>query len=237
MNPKPSIGKVFMYVLTGLLIILLALGYLDTNCNGNGKNGTPVDSVYYWQNYANELTASLRGSRQDFATMEKHYLDSIAKVYATKTKYIKQVVVIESKGETVLAPVDSTLRKEFEPITKPDCPPQINSLSQKFTNPYYMADVRIGAGSYLKLQSFDTLTILTKRVKSGGFFSRRSHLQIDASTANPFIVLAGIKSYIVREPKPAKIGVGLQVGYGFSNGIIPKVYAGIGISYNLFYIR
>jgi hypothetical protein len=207
--------------------LLLILVYLRCDNGGDNNNGTATDSLSYWKNKAGQLTASLSGSQADFAMMESYYLDSIAKVYRTKTRYIKSIVVVETRGETILLPSDSIYR-EYAPSVN-NCPPQVKTMSQKFTNSYYKADVRIGEGSKMTLQSFDTLTLVWKRVRTGSVFSRRNSLQLDAANANPYVVVTGLKSFVVEEKKQKKFGIGLQAGYDIRG----RSYIGVGVSYNL----
>jgi len=213
----------------GLLIIVIIAVILSIRyCgNGSGGGGTSPDSLIYWKNKAKDLTASLKGSELDFATVERELLDSIAKVYKSKTKYIKEVVVVTTEGETILQPAD-TIYRDYAPVAN-SCPPQIKTMSQQFKNPYYKADVRIGQGSKMALQSFDTLTLVWKRVKSGGILSRRNYLQADVSLANPHSKVTGIGAYRQEERNQKKVGIGVQTGMDIKG----RAYIGIGISYNL----
>jgi hypothetical protein len=145
--------------------------------------------------------------------MEIMYLDSIAKIYDTKPKVIKQVVTITAKGEVELKP-DSVVVHD---TVKAACP-QVKSMRQTFSNPYYKADAILGDGARITLKTFDTLTLVTKRIKGG--------MQVDVRTANPYSMITGVKSINVPEKK-RPYGIGVQVGY---NG---KPYVGVGLSYNL----
>ena len=224
-NPKKI--RWWLYFIIAVLIILLI-----KECRGHEVKpiGHIPDSVFYWKNKANQTVISLKGAQEDFAIKEKIYLDSIAKIYKTKPKYIKEIVTLTEQAEGSVEPSGS-VEKDYQPVIIPDCPPIVKNMRQRFTNNYYDISTQIGDSSYLHLLAYDTLTVLWKKVKEGNIFNRKFYTQVDAATANPYNKISGLKAFRVADKKPKKFGVGIQAGYGYSNGLQPKVYVGIGITY------
>jgi hypothetical protein len=184
-------------------------------------NGNSDEVVNYWKNKADDVVASLRMKEVELSMVERKYLDSIALIYKTKPKFIKQVVTVVQKGEVELKP-DSFVVVVHDTV-KAGCPPVAKSMRQTFSNPYYKASATVGEGAKLILRTFDTLTLVHGWVSTGLF---RSKLQVDVSNTNPYSMITGIRSVSVPERK-RPYGLGFQVGY---NG---KVYVGVGLSYNL----
>jgi len=56
----------------------------------------------------------------------------------------------------------------------------------------------------------------------------------EVTTDNPHTRVTTLKTYdvIIPKPRPKRIGIGVQAGYGFST-VTPHVYIGVGLSYNL----
>ena len=53
---------------------------------------------------------------------------------------------------------------------------------------------------------------------------------------NPYTETTDLRTYQVTVPKPKRIGIGIQGGYGIgASGVTP--YIGIGVSYNVFFLR
>lgn len=196
---------------------------------------TGTDSISYWQNKYKETIASQKATEQDFAKAREGMLDSLADHYNTKVKYIREALIIAQKGQEQLTPHDTVIIEYEKP--QGDCPPQIRTLSQAFESPYYFSEVTINAqfpdSSTNDIQSVDTLNVLWKEVKEGNIFNRRHYLQLDIKNANPNNLIEGIEAYRKALPKPKRFGIGVQGGYGFSSGFVPKPYVGVGVSYNL----
>jgi hypothetical protein len=103
---------------------------------------------------------------------------------------------------------------------------------QDFQSEYYKAQVQIGDSSYMHLQSFDTVTVLWKKVTEGSIFNRRNLIQLDVSTANPDTKVSGIKAYRISE-KPKRWAVGIGAGYGvplYGNSLQAVPFIGITIT-------
>lgn len=192
--------------------------------------GKPV--MIRWKNKSGDSVTSLKGSAQQFAAREKRIIDSLAEVYGTREKYLLEYITAITKTETDIQPDPGPVEKDYEPVTKADCPPAVKNMRKTFSNPYYDIQAQIGDSNYLHLKSFDTLTVLWKRGKEGSIFNRKRFLQADISFANPYNRISKMDAYRVAEKKPKKWGVGLQAGYGFSGPGKPVIYAGVGISFN-----
>lgn len=219
--------------LIAILIILILIGVFAKKCDGNKVVVTgPLDSVIYWKDKYNNEVASLKGYEAQFAYEEKKLLDSIAKVHNSKVKYIKEYLTVTEEGKTVIVTKDKPV------ITYVDSGKgkEIKNVFQMFENPYYIAEATIDLtgkdSSKLALQTVDTLSVVWKEVKEGNIFHRKTFLQLDVTNKNPYNQITGLQAYRVALPKPKKFGVGIVAGYGFSDGITPRVFIGAGISYN-----
>ena len=215
-----SIRENFGAIILVAIIFFIALAQLS-KCGNTVPTGKALDSLFYWKNKAGDAVASLRGAELDFAIKESKWADSIAKVNKTKVKYIKEIITVTEKAVADIDP-SGAVEKDFYPVTVPNCPPTIKNLRQRFINSYYDAQVQVGDSSYMHLTAYDTLTVLWKRVKGS--------LQLDVSHANPSVHIEGIKAYRVADKKPKKWSIGLQAGCGFSTGLKPSAYIGVGIT-------
>lgn len=55
---------------------------------------------------------------------------------------------------------------------------------------------------------------------------------VDLTLDNPYSEVKELRTYQVAMPLKKKIGIGFNVGFGFSGNLTPKPYVGVGISYN-----
>lgn len=232
-NNNKSIWQ-FVLMLLAIIAAAIIINLLMKSCGGREGAGTGQnpDSLIYWKNKAGELTTSLWGAATDFAIMEEVYKDSIAKVYATKTKYIKEIVEIKTKLDTELKPVGKP-ETEVGPGVD-DCPPCPVAMSQKFKNKFYEADVRIGKGGYMRLTGTDSLIAVWKQVKQ----DKKTYLQLDITNANPDVKITGVKAFRYEQPKvkQKKWSLGIQGGYGMTldNSVVKLApYLGLGINYSI----
>lgn len=229
-------GHIIFYAVL-IICVGLLIYFLFKTCN-NPKPDikvTGTDSTVYWKNKYGESIASQKAKEEDFAKAKEGMLDSLADHYNTKVKFIREALIIAQRGKETLTPHDTVIIEYEKP--QGDCPPQIRTLRQAFESPYYLSEVTINAAfpdsSTNDIQSVDTLTVLWKEVREGNIFNRRHYLQLDIKNANPNNLITGIEAYRKALPKPKRFGIGVQGGYGFSSGLTPKPYMGVGVSYNL----
>lgn len=218
-----------LYFIAGFL----CCSFLFT-CNGltSIMQGSSELKDTSWMNNAGDIVSSLIGDPEAFAVYKKDIIDSLAAVYNTKPKKIIEYVVVETKTEAEIKPDGPSAADYFPVDSTKDCPPAVKNIRQNFSSPYYSAQVQIGDSSYMKLQAYDTATIVWKHISKGNIFNRRSAIQLDVSMANPNVKVTVKEAYRIYE-KPKKWGVGIQLGYGFSNTIKPSPYLGIGINYSI----
>lgn len=212
------------------LCITVAILFTCNHCNPTPlqESSEQVDTLA-WVNDAGDIVSSLKADPSYFARHDQELIDSLAKVYKTTPKKIVEYVTIYTEGKNDIKP-DGPAAADYFPVdTTKNCPPQIRNLRQAFSSPYYRADVQVGDSSFLRLQSYDTVTVLWKRVNEGSVFNRRHLLQLDVSTANPDTKVYGLKAYRVEEKKKSW-GIGLQVGYGLSTTMKPAPFIGVGIT-------
>jgi hypothetical protein len=211
-------------IILGLLIWVLICE--DACGHRHPDTGGTADSTRYYKNKLGETVAYIKKKDEDYAKAIWD-LDSLAILFNTKPKFIKEFIQVVSQTR-------DTIYSTKPPITiyQGD---SVRMLSQMFESNYHIAEVtidRLGDSSRLLISSVDTLDVLSKTVKEGNIFNRRHYLQIDVKNRNPNTLITHINAYRQPLPRPKKIGIGLQVGYGFS-GTAPKPYVGIGVSYNL----
>jgi hypothetical protein len=229
---------IYRWIVAIIILVVLLFIFLK-KCNPGADVGYSKDSLQYWKNREGQAIASLKKKEIDFNVVTQGYLDSIASLHDTRAKDIREAVSVAMRGRVTIPGQGKTVIV-YEPVevwrdsSKP-CPPQIKSLSEVFANPYYFVQAHLeasGDSSFVELQTFDTLHLVTKTVKEGGLFNRRNYIQVDVRNSNPYNVVEGLKVYRVPDSKPKKIGIGLQLGYGIGKDLKPTPYAGIGVSYS-----
>lgn len=184
------------WILIGGMVILLIIIFLVGTCDTKKPDidVSQGDSLQYWKNKAGEI-ASLKKKEADyFAEEKKGWLDSIAKLHNTKTKYIKEVITVTTEGKVEI------VNKEIPVIKYVDsnnCP---RILWQMFENAWYIAEVTLdtqGDSTKLLIESRDSLTIVAKTVREGGLFNRKEFLQFDFQNTNPYNHIQGATVYRV----------------------------------------
>lgn len=213
---RRNIGKLI------IALIIVVLFFKFKSCNDITIPVTSDVDTLYWKNRYDDAVTSLRAKDEYFEAAERKWKDSIAKVYKTKPKFIKEIVTIVEKAEVDIPPVGN-VEKDYVPVI--NCPPAIKNMRQWFSNPYYEADVQIGDSSYMHLLARDTLTVLWKKIKN--------ELQLDISHANPSVKIEGIKAYRIADKKPKQWAIGFQLGCGITYkagevNVVP--YYGFGIT-------
>jgi hypothetical protein len=228
------ISKITLAIVCGLLIafVVLTCHYSSAPLQDNSEK---VDTSE-WVNNAGDITESLKADPSYFEKDRAHLIDSLSKVYKTVPKKVIEYVVATTEGETDIK-TDGPVASDYFPVdsNKKDCPPVQKNVAQNFSSPYYKARVQIGDSSYMHLQSFDTLTVLWKKVNEGSLFNRKDLIQLDVSTANPDTKVSGLKAYRISE-KPKRWAIGFSAGYGvplMGNVIQPVPMISIGITKTL----
>lgn len=230
----PLVKMVLKYLLIGILLLAVII-YFSRGCNQPAPDGiSPLsDSVTYWKNKYGDEVASKIGYKEQFAIVNKQWLDSIAYIYKTKASNIQEVVVSTVEGKTSLAPVPDSETKDakdyFEPVIigTDTCPPVPKNIRKTFSNPYYTAEVQVGQDPYLNLTSHDTITTLWKTVKTGNIFHRQQLLQLDISFADTSRHVTGAKAFRrLDNPKEISLNAESQILY-YNNKLI--TVAGFGV--------
>lgn len=226
--------KLFIRFIIGLAIIAGIIYLLNmAGCFEKQPPVIPIGKIdtLHGVNKAGDSVISLKGNEQDFGAIEKRIADSIAGVYSTKVKDLKELIIAQTRTIAELTAA-GPIEKDYSPDTShKDCPPVIKNMRQTFTNPYYTARVQIGDSSYMHLAGYDTITALWKRVREGNIFNRKTYLQLDISHANPDTKVTGLLAYRVPDPKPKKFGIGLSAGVTWIDKWRP--YAGLGLNWNI----
>lgn len=220
----------------GIAVAIIVL-LLIKQCNAPKPDVIAIaDSTQYYKNKLGQEVAALKQREEDFYRVTSaNFLDSIAKLHNSKASLLKEVAILKQKGSV-------TITVATPPIITRDtiqgqCPDLV-SVQEQFTNPYYQASVNISLNgqdsSRLTLQTFDTLSIVTKTVKEGGLFNKKTYLQVDAINSNPYNHISNLQVYRQPLPKPKKIGIGPFVGYGVSGNALlkPSILVGVSVQYN-----
>jgi len=235
-NENINIRKGLSIMIIAMAILLVIIGI--NNCNSPAvlaKPGTG-DSIktLHWKNRAGDSVTSIRGNPDLFAAPPRRLIDSLAYVYGVKEKFLLEYIISLQQSRVDIEPVQGSRATDYYPVDSgTNCPPAVKNMRQDFANPYYQVQAQVGDSSYLHLLAFDTLTAVWKKVKQGSIFNRRTLLQLDLSSANPYTRITGITAYRAPAAKPKRFGIGLQLGYGFQTGLTPKPYIGAGLSYNI----
>lgn len=229
-----------MYISKQILVIVCALliAFIVFTCHYSSAplqdNSEQVETSE-WVNGGGDIVSSFKADPSYFEKDRAHLIDSLAKVYKTVPKKIIEYVIATTEGETDIRPDGKPTASDYAPVDSNNCPPVPKNVAQKFSSPYYKALVQIGDSSYMHLQSFDTITVLWKKVNEGNIFNRKYLFQLDVSTANPDTKVSGIKAYRITE-KPKKWAIGFSAGYGLpltGNSIQPVPMISFGITKTL----
>jgi len=70
---------------------------------------------------------------------------------------------------------------------------------------------------------------------SNGLFKKKTSV-VEVMNLNPKTYTTELRSFTI-EHEPKKIGIDIQIGYGFSSTLVPSPYIGIGVGYRLIGIK
>lgn len=218
-----------------IIVIMLVVIFIKKYHNVGPDVIAAKDSTQYYKNKMNQEVAAIKQSDADFyRVQEKGYLEKIAKLFNSKATLLKEITVLQQKGQVVIKANNPPIIK-YDTLPGEDCP-TFRYVSQVFTNPYYYSEVHISTidSSIMYLETYDTLTHVVKRVKEGGLFNRRLYLEINELNSNPFNHVTNLQSYRQPFPKQKRIGIGPLIGVGFGGSSLkPIPFFGIGIQYNI----
>lgn len=234
---KKGWTTIILIAIAAALVILLL--FVFKQCRAPKPDVIAIqDSTQYYKNKLGEEVAAIKQREEDFYRVtSENFLDSIAELHNTKASLLREVAILRQRGSvTITVPgkpviTTDTIEVEGECIVP-------TAVAQDFSNPYYSASVFISMdgkdSSRLMLETYDTLTIVTKTVKEGGLFNRREYIQVDAKNSNPYNHIANLQVYRKPLPKQKKIGIGPFVGYGVSGNALlkPNIVLGISVQYN-----
>lgn len=212
-----SWGKVIPWLLLGAFILFFIF-YLKGCGTPGGNNGAEVDSARFWKNKYGEAVTSLKGTQDQLAQAPQKYRDSIADLLDTKAKLLQEVVELRLKGKVIIY-ADTGKDKPVLVYADSGKGKQLESATQVFTNPWYVARIQLnlldGSKSLAEIQTFDSLLLVWKIVRSGGLFNRHDSLQLDVKNSNPFNQITGLKAFRVPAIAQKKFGLGLSIGWGY----------------------
>lgn len=235
-------GTVFLIVLALAVVGLLLFEFKCHRHNDGDVDMTGTkDSLLMYRNQNNQLTFAIKQREEIFNREREGLLDSIARIYRTTGKQIRDLTILTTKGKTIIYAkgkpeikyVHDTVRVEGD-----DGYPDIEYVSQAFNSPYYSGRATLymndAAASKFEIESRDTMTILTREVTEGGFFSRRRYLQQEFVFANPDNHVTGAETYRRPLPKQKRWGIGIYGGYGITpKNWKPEPQVGAGLFYNV----
>lgn len=187
-------------------------------------------------------------------------IDSLLRVVRTKPKNIKGIVKAGTITQGSFTPEfdygQSNINKTFSDHTmtlealipktdsnKRDYTMTIDSWKGNTTPLYIDADTTLSIHFEDKWLSIDgsltdkpwtysirdSLTFVSYYKKKGLF---KKQLVLNAYSANPNTTITGLTAIDIAQPKPKRIGIGLQAGYYYTGkAFVPA--AGIGITYNI----
>lgn len=220
-----------------IILLLAAIGilvFLISKCHGCSDGPsiqaiTPPDTLY-WNNEAGDKVTSLKGTEEAFAVLRKKVADSVARVYKVKLKNMENYLIAWTEAQSDIAPEPSTKETDYMPSPVKDCPAVVKNMRQQFNGPYDSITVQIGDSSYLHKRSYDTVTVVWKKVTEGGIFNRKRFLQVDVSFADTSRHVKGLDAYRQPASKPKRWAIGFQAGVMYNGKARP--YGGAGLSYN-----
>lgn len=195
------------------------------------------DTVAYWKNRYGQEIASKKmvevGSKDADLFFNR---DSVAKRFNTEPKKIIEYVQVVTEGDATIpqdgdADVTYKDKSEYDYGTVDTCP-KVKYMTAEFKSPYYQAKVRVGDSGYIQLRSYDTISFVQKRGKSGGLFNKQYFTQLDVLNANQSVLVKSVSGYrIADNPRQKSIELYGQAGVSvFGNASYQTIqYVGAGI--------
>ncbi len=232
-----SWGKIIPWVLVGALLVLFIMDLQGCFKPRPGIVEKPMqDSIIFWKTKLGDSIKSLRAKEADFADIHQKDLDSIARLLDTKSDLVQEIISLKSHGQVTLP-------------AAPEKPPvivyvdsgkgeKIESITQVFSNPYYQVVAQIHPDNYnlstAQVQTFDSLLLTWKYVKTGGLFNRKTYLQLDVKNANPYNEIYQAEAFRRAPVDPPKWGIGIFAGWGYGFNVVGGNYGypiiGVGIT-------
>jgi len=215
-----------------ILALILFIVLMKCTVSKDVLPASKTDTLTRWEVKDSLFVSSLLTKKdQEYSNLDKHLRDSIAGIYRVTTKQIKELLQANLKAESEVPAID-TVFIETAPSPVKNCPPVVKSMTQRYKNKWYDATATTGEKAKLLLKVYDTITVIQHEVTTGNIFNRQHYQQLDISLKNPVNIISGVKSFRVASAKPKRFGIGLQLGYGWQNGLKPSPFIGAGISYN-----
>lgn len=195
------------------------------------------DTTKHWKNKYGEEVASRKAVEGSLANMKnfftKEEVKEMERRFDTEFKNLKSLIKISSSGQTTIPPVT---KPEIVYVDSSGPCPQVTAMAQKFENPYYSLDVRVGRDAYARLLAFDTTTIVTKRAFKRRFLSKQWYTQVDAISANDSIRNTVQGAFIIRDTYQKNyLEIYGAIDYKHFQPVsgASGLYGGVGGAYNL----
>lgn len=211
------------------------------------------DSTRYYKNKLGQEVATRKVVEGSFANLQAIYtkdsIQHIADRFKAKQKEIKLYAKISALGHSniPLKKQDSTTHTVITPHG--DTCQVVTSMTGTFEDPYYTADVRLGATPHMHLESRDTLEIVVKDTTERHFLKKTTYGLINVIGKNPNMhyKILGVFKVAEKEAR-TKWAVTFGAGIGYNvPGIInspgietlkhPQLQVTLGISRVLIKIR
>lgn len=153
------------------------------------------------------------------------------------------ITIIENTTE--LSTIDTTYVTSKDTIIRNDTVfvyPEYSSLinkGQKTDSTYWViAKVRSNKDSTnldIKIENAYTVVIGTEKARGFKSLFKPKIPFVEITNENPFTSTKSIRAYQVKVPKPKRLGIGINIGYGIILDKKPifRPYIGIGIQYNI----
>lgn len=212
---------ILYFVIAGLII---ALFFSLKGCRKQPTDGLPPgsnDSLQKWVNSMGDTVSALKSTREKLSRKNLDF-DSLAKLYRTKPKFIKEVTTITIEGKERIVPSGPPV-VIYDTIDGGG----IHWFNQAFENNYHVAMIKINHrdrdSSFMELSSVDTIDIVGKVVNEGNIFNRSTYYQIDAKNRNPYTTITSVNAF--RAPLPTQ-HFELNAKGGYSTKGQPAAFAG-----------
>lgn len=179
--------------------------------------------------HAPVITRYLHDSIEHLVVKEVTVGSNEDKNIAVGTAYIdtlKQAIKVAEKQIDQVTKINASLKAE-NIVLKQSAANHVYEYQDKWLSLSYYSDSN-------KLDLHYAISLNTTKYWKRSWFLAPRQYYVDIFSDDPRIKIGNIKRYTVAEPKPKKIGIGLQVGYSynpFNNEWRPSL--GFGLNYNL----
>lgn len=240
MSTRNTLG----WIVAAALAVLLFLSVRSCRKNKDDRDElanmitAANDSTHHWQNKYGEEVATrmvVEGSLKNMKSfLTKDDIKELEDRFKLDIKNLKSYIAVNSKGDVYLPPVGEPVIVYRDSAGQP-CP-VVRYMAQAFGGPWDSVYARIGDSAYARVQSWDTVRLVTNRKRTGGLFNRKWHTEVSVQNANPHVRNTIAGAFLVSETyEKSSLDVLARGGYRYfkADAAASNLYGGLELQWNL----